>query len=379
MRLPVRLPQFGESAAEATVVAWLAQVGQPVKADQELVEVQTEKSLLTVSAPAAGVLIEHCVAPGGALAVGDVLALLEIEGLGPETATPAVAPAAAASATSAPLHEPTRRADGTERAQSVRGATGDHLYLSPRVRAQLDKYGLKPSDLATIPGSGAGGRLTARDVERYLTQGEPMNAVRQAVANSMARSWTRPLATIARPVAMDALLAHRRTIEGRPSATVYALRALALALVKHSTLACRLFGNRLLKSTSVDLAVAVEINDGVLTPVIRRCEALTLAQLCAAVDDVIAKGRAGRVSDAGDALSTVSNYGTFGITWATPIPLPGQASILGIGAVRNVPDWDPALKAWGRSREAELTLTFDHRIADGGDAGRLLNAVAELM
>jgi pyruvate/2-oxoglutarate dehydrogenase complex dihydrolipoamide acyltransferase (E2) component len=75
----------------------------------------------------------------------------------------------------------------------------------------------------------------------------------------------------------------------------------------------------------------------------------------------------------------VSNYGTFGITWATPIPLPGQGLILGLGSMRNAPDWNPATKAWDRAREAELTLTFDHRIADGGAAARLAHRIAELL
>jgi pyruvate/2-oxoglutarate dehydrogenase complex dihydrolipoamide acyltransferase (E2) component len=247
------------------------------------------------------------------------------------------------------------------------------------VRAKLLESGLKVSDLATIPGTGLNGRITANDIDHYLAQGEPMSPVRTAVANAMARSWSRPLATVARAVRMDPLLAHRRTVEGRPSATIYAMRALALAMAQGTPLACRLFGNRLLTPANIDLAVAVEIADGVLTPVVRKVETIDLAKLTAIVDEVITKGRAGRVGDAGDAVAAVSNYGTFGIDWATPIPLPGQGVILGVGAVRAVPDWNPATKSWDRARESELTLTFDHRIADGGPAARLLNAVAELL
>ena len=83
--------------------------------------------------------------------------------------------------------------------------------------------------------------------------------------------------------------------------------------------------------------------------------------------------------ESGGAVSTVTNYGTFGLTWATAIPQPDHSMILGIGAVRYVPDWNPATKVWDRAREAELTLTFDHRIADGGAAARLLMHVAELL
>ena len=373
--LDVRMPQFGESAAEATVVSWLVQPGATVSAEQELVEVQTEKSLLTVAAPASGVLAEHRAQPGDKVAVGDVIALLSV----PDgTAMPTSATPAASSSTSQLPAVPVRSRPPRGEA-SVRAAMGDAAFISPAVRARLLEAGLTISDLATIPGTGAGGRVAVADIDAYLAHGEPMSGVRQAVANAMARSWQRPLATVARPAAMDALLAHRRTVEGRPSATIYALRALAVALAAQPTLACRLYGNRLLKAGSIDLAVAVEIDDGVLTPVIRGVEKLTLAALTAAVDQVIERARAGRISDAGSAVATVSNYGTFGLTWATPIPLPGQAAILGLGAVKAVPSWDPALKAWGRAREAELTLTFDHRIADGGAAGRLLMQVADLL
>ena len=403
MKLSVRMPQFGESAAEATVVAWLVPVGAVIAAEQEIVEVQTEKSLLTVAAPAAGTLVEQCAEPGRTIAVGEVLALIEVAGedtapaAAPTPATPAPTAAEAPSTVPAGVHDigtaprrsttPVARPPRTARDHaardrkntSLRAASGDAAFISPRVRAKLLESGLKVSDLATIPGTGLNGRITAADIDHYLAQGEPMSPVRTAVANAMARSWSRPLATVGRTVRMDPLLGHRRTVEGRPSATIYAMRALALAMAQGTPLACRLFGNRLLTPATIDLAVAVEIADGVLTPVVRKVETLNLAKLTVIVDDVITKGRAGRVSDAGDAVAAVSNYGTFGIDWATPIPLPGQGVLLGIGAVRAVPDWNPATKSWDRAKEAELTLTFDHRIADGGPAARLLNAVAELI
>jgi pyruvate/2-oxoglutarate dehydrogenase complex dihydrolipoamide acyltransferase (E2) component len=380
MQLDVRMPQFGESAAEATVVAWLVSPGAAVLAEQELVEVQTEKSLLTVAAPASGTLAIQRVAAGEKVAVGDVLAVLEVDAGTPGAVVSTAATQAASSASeNDPAVLPVERRRPARGDATLRASFGDAAFISPAVRARLLEAGLTISDLATIPGTGAGGRVTVEDLEAYLAHGEAMSPVRQAVAGAMSRSWQRPLATVAKPARMDPLLAHRRTVEGRPSATVYALRALALALVAQPTLACRLYGNRLLKAQSIDLAVAVEFDDGVLTPVIRGVEKLSLSALTVAVDQVIDRARAGRVSDAGSAVATISNYGTFGLTWATPIPLPGQASILGLGSVENVPDWDPASKSWARARQAELTLTFDHRIADGGAAGRLLQLVGELM
>ena len=243
----------------------------------------------------------------------------------------------------------------------------------------MDEHGLQPGDLSGITGTGEGGRITADDIERYITAGSQLSPLRQAIATSMMRSWSRPLATAARPVRLDPLLAHRRTIEGRPSATVYALRALALALKDDMRLACRLVGTRLNLPKSIDLAVAVEVEDGVLTPVVRAVDTLDLAALNATVEELVERARTRHLGDGGDAVGAVTNYGTFGLTWATPIPQPGHATILGLGAVQSVPDWNPATKCWDRIRQAEITLTFDHRIADGGAAARLMLRIAELM
>lgn len=392
MRIAIRMPQLGEAAAEATVVAWLAAPGAAVKAEQDLLEVQTEKSLLTVASPADGVLLEACAKPGSVCKVGEILGWVGEPGAaaGPAAAPPGAhdvgpappVPAAGAPPPSAPAaapaaKRPRARSGGGLAPPTLLAESGERGFLSPRVRHLIAEHGLKASDLAFIAGSGAGGRITAADIERYVASGEPLPPIRQAVAAGMTKSWTRPLATVAMPVALEALLAHRRSVPGRPSLTVYALRALALALAAGSPFARRLTGSRLHTPASVDLAVAVEVEGGVLTPVIRRVERTALAELTALVETAIERARQGTVADAGEAVGTVSNYGVFGITWATPIPLPGHSVILGLGAPHDQPVWDPQMRGWGRQRRVELTLTFDHRIADGGDAARLLARVAE--
>ena len=393
-RYPVTLPQFGESAAEATVVTWLVPAGAMVTAEQELVEVQTEKSVMTVTAPVTGTLDEHTAKPNQRVPVGGVLGYLAVaEGVTLPTTpshhgqhAPAAAGAVAAavpfngvgaSLPAVPAHS--RFAFSAE--LPAPRAPGPHS-ISPRLRARMAEAGLSPADLTAIPGTGINGRVTAKDLEQFLSrnEGTVISPLRLAVASAMARSWTRPLATVAREVRMDALLAHRRDITGRPSATVYALRALALALADDDRLACKLIGNRLVRPASIDIAFAVEVPDGVLTPVVRRVNQVDLPGLTDACHRATEQARSRGLTDqSGPSVATISNYGTFGISWATPIPLPGQGMILGIGALRYVPDWNPATKSWDRAKEAELTLTFDHRIADGGVAARLLHRVAELL
>ena len=369
MRIPVKLPQFGESAAEATVMAWLVAPGTEVAAEQELVEVQTEKSVLTVAAPIKGILVEHFAEPGMMVQVGGIIAWIEdgVAGENPESAHGA--PPKSTKSTTVPRPATKRHVNRPNSAS----------FYSPRVRTRLDENGMLPVDLAAIHGTGEGGRVTSEDVEHYLSEGSPMSPMRQAVASSMLRSWGRPLATVARTVRIDPLLTHRRIVDGRPSATVYCLRALALALKDDDRMVHRVVGSRITRPSSMDLGVAVEVDDGVLTPVIRTVDQLDLAKLTTAVDLAVENARKGRVGDIGGAVSTITNYGTFGLTWATAIPQPDHSMILGIGAVRYVPDWNPAEKRWDRAREAELTLTFDHRIADGGAAARLLMRVVDLL
>ena len=121
--------------------------------------------------------------------------------------------------------------------------------------------------------------------------------------------------------------------------------------------------------------------DGVLVPVIREVDKKPLASLISAYNDLVELARARRLPKeaAEPGIATVTNFGTFGIAWATPIPLPEQNLVLGLGAGRKKPSWDAATASWLPVTEAEITLSFDHRILDGGAAGRLLARVAEFL
>jgi pyruvate/2-oxoglutarate dehydrogenase complex dihydrolipoamide acyltransferase (E2) component len=205
--------------------------------------------------------------------------------------------------------------------------------------------------------------------------------MRVAVADAMRRSWTRPLATVALPVCFDALLSHRKTCNPKPGPALYALRALALALSENSAPAGRLIGNKIVHPSAIDLGFAVEAEDGVLVPVIRNADKQPLKDLVKRYDELVelARQRKLPVDATGGSIATVTNFGTFGLTWATPIPLPEQTLVLGMGAARRVPNWDEAKGQFVPVMEANVTLSFDHRVLDGGAAGRLLARVAQLL
>ena len=383
------MPQLGESIAEATVVRLLVQAGDEVEADQDVFEVETNKATMNVSSPCPGRVEKLLVKENGSYAVGAVLGYLDVTaetvarmGLEPRTKT---TPATDF------LHKPaddgkTPGVEPTVRGLPVPANASGASYMSPRMKARMAELGLHAADLAGIAGSGAAGRLTIQDFEKFLVNLErnklsQASTMRVAVADAMRRSWTRPIATVALPVCLDPMLAHRRTCNPKPGPALYAMRSLAMALSENSAPAGRLVGSKIVHPSSIDVGFAVEAEDGVLVPVIRNADKRSLKDMVGRYNELVDLARQRRLPpDAtGGSIATVTNFGTFGLTWATPIPLPEQTLVLGMGAGRLAPNWDAAKSQFVPVMEANLTLSFDHRVLDGGAAGRLLARIAALL
>ncbi|SKA90646.1 pyruvate dehydrogenase E2 component (dihydrolipoamide acetyltransferase) [Prosthecobacter debontii] len=402
--IPILMPQLGESIAEATIVRILIEPGQRIEAGTDIFEVETNKATMAVSSPCAGevsgitALVQKSYAVGSSLAAFDV-SDEDAQSLGfTESPAPTVTSQTPVNMPSADsLHfqfnEEDNITDYQPKVEPVvggalpvpAGATGAS-YISPRMRARMNELGLNASDLAGIAGTGAGGRVTVEDFENFLRGLEqhrltPASPMRIAVADSMRRSWSRPLATVGSPVILDAILSHRKKTNPKPGPALYIIRALALALAENTAVAGRLIGSRIVHPRAIDIGFAVEVEDGVLVPVLREVEKTPLVQLVPTYNKLVELARARRlpmdINRPG--IATVTNFGTFGIVWATPIPLPEQNLVLGLGAGSKVPHWSDEVKQFIPVTEAELTLSFDHRILDGGGAGRLLARVAQLL
>jgi pyruvate/2-oxoglutarate dehydrogenase complex dihydrolipoamide acyltransferase (E2) component len=254
------------------------------------------------------------------------------------------------------------------------------------MKARMTELGLHAADLAGIAGSGAGGRVTIDDLEAFLENLKsnritPASSMRVAVADAMRRSATRPLATVVLPVVLDEMLAHRKSSTRKAGPALYALRALAIALSENSAPAGRLVGDHIVHPRAIDIGFAVEAEEGVLVPVIRNADRATLPELVDRYDRLVELARQRRLpaNETGGSIATVTNYGVFGLTIATPIPLPEQTLLLGMGCGQLVPRWDHSKQAFVPVTEAAFTLSFDHRVLDGGAAGRLLKRIAELL
>jgi pyruvate/2-oxoglutarate dehydrogenase complex dihydrolipoamide acyltransferase (E2) component len=384
------MPQLGESIAEARIIQFLVKPGDSVEADQDLIEVETDKATTTVASPCKGRIEKFSAQLDESYAVGATLGQIEATTEEAARAGLDVSPAPKACDT-----EPFSKSDAngnrsrvipTVRGLPVPANAAGASYLSPRLKARMDELGLHAADLAGVAGSGAAGRVTVEDFEKYIASLEKQkltdaSSMRVAVADAMRRSWTRPLATVGLPVAIDALLAHRKTSETKPGPALYALRALAIALAENSATAGRLVGSKIVHPSAIDVGFAVEADDGVLVPVLRNADKKPLQELVVRYNELVDLARQRKLpADAtGGSVATVTNFGTFGLVWATPIPLPEQTLVLGLGAGRKAPQWDAAKNQFVPVMEANLTLSFDHRVLDGGAAGRLLQRISALM
>jgi pyruvate/2-oxoglutarate dehydrogenase complex dihydrolipoamide acyltransferase (E2) component len=392
--IPIIMPQLGESIAEAAIISFLVKPGEHVEADQDIIEVETNKATLNLAAPCRGKIDKFVAKLTESYPVGAVLGYLEASAedadrLGLDVPAPETNGKETENLTStekAAAAEERKRVQPTIRGLPVPANVAGASYMSPRMKARIAELGLHAADLAGIAGSGAAGRVTIQDFEKFIDKLEKSvlsqaSTMRVAVADAMRRSWTRPLATVALPVCFDPMLEHRKISRPKPGPALYGLRALGLALAENSAPAGRLIGNKIVHPPAIDIGFAVEAEDGVLVPVIRNADKMPLTNLVPRYDELVelARQRKLPVDATGGSIATVTNFGTFGLTWATPIPLPEQTLVLGMGAAHRTPHWDVAQEKFVPRMEANLTLSFDHRVLDGGAAGRLLARVAALL
>ncbi len=378
-QVPIIMPQLGESIAEATIVDIKVKPGDQVAVDQEIIDVETNKAVMGVTTPCKGKIDKITARVKETYPIGTVLGYIEAseEDAAKFKKTAPEPPSQRQVAEEIPARADQEIAPARQEKVVARGGDGaakprtgglpvpatlkGASFVSPRVRARMAELQLANADLAGIIGTGAGNRVTIKDLENFLHKidsqtAQEASALRAGVADAMRRSWTRPLSTIGSSVNLDPVLQDRQ------------LRA-------------RLIGNRVVQSSSIDIGVAVEAQDGIMVPIVRSADKTSLADLTAKYQELVDLARKRRISPDMQAggIATVSNFGTFGVEWGTPIPLPDQTLLLGLGVGKKVPSWDETKKEFVPKTEAQITLSFDHRSIDGGGAARLLKRVIELL
>ena len=431
----VKLPQLGESVTEGTISRWLKQVGDTVEADEPIVEVSTDKVDTEIPAPTGGVLLEIRVSEDETAAVGAVIAVIGEAGAAPAAApaaaapapTPAPAPAApAAPAPAAPA--PAAAAPAAPAAAAPAAETEDVGYVTPLVRKLAAQHGLQ---LSAISGTGVGGRIRKQDV---LAAAEAAKKAAEAPAPAPAAAATPAPAAAAAPSApaappegskrgttekisrMRSVIAKRMVeslqIAAQLTGTVEVdltnisrLRARAKedfrkregASLSYLPFICKAVCESLKHYDKVNatmdidagtityhdaehLSIAVDTDRGLLVPVIRDAGDLSLGGLAKKIGDLAKRARNNQLGP--DEMSggtfTITNYGSAGTLFDTPIINQPQAAILGTGALvkRPMVVRDPKLGEVIAVRDMMyLSLSYDHRLVDGADAARFLSSV----
>ncbi|HET8927498.1 MAG TPA: dihydrolipoamide acetyltransferase family protein [Microbacterium sp.] len=420
MATVVRMPSVMAGATEAALQSWLIGVGDTVTEGQAIAEIETDKAVFEHEAEAAGTVAQLLVEPGVAVAVGAPIAVLADAGEKAEDAVTAAglgAPAAAAAAPDAAAPDAAvpdaavpdaavpeaaapeaaaPEAAAPEAAAPVAKPAGGRLFASPLVRRLAQERGL---DLTTIRGTGPNGRIVRRDLDGLQAPPPPVLEARPATASAerpepervpltrmraaIARRLTESKATVPHfyvsgDCRMERLLALRSEINevspGRISVNDLIVKAVALALRDVPAANVTWGGESILRHRTVDVAVAVAVDDGLLTPVVQDADRLGIVALSEAIADLAERARSGRLRQQeleGGSFS-VSNLGMYGVGAFSAILNPPQAGVLAVAAAKERPVVEDGALAVGTVMS--VTLSADHRVIDGAVAAEWMAA-----
>lgn len=376
----VRMPRLSQDMESGQVVEWLRAEGDTVQEGDPILVVETDKANMDIEAPASGVLRRVLAAVGDDVAIGSVLAI--IAGADEELAEPASAspsPAADRPATTAvPPAGATPAATGRETAPTKHPP--GRQPASPAARRVAAELGI---DLADVRGSGEGGLVTEADVRAASQQaparpetGEagaadvtevPLIGARRRIAERMALS-RRTVADVTTVIDVDMTrVAALRERSGLPY-TAYVAWATARSLATFPALNATFRDDRLFLHRRIHLGVAVARDDGLVVPVIRDADQRSVSELASAIEDLAAAARDGeaRPEDLTGSTFTLTNSGTYGSLFFTPIVNTPEVAILGMGRVAEMPVVRQGVVVPGRVMY--LCLSYDHRVVDGADA-----------
>ncbi|MBC5863205.1 dihydrolipoamide acetyltransferase family protein [Flavobacterium turcicum] len=422
-RFELKLPKMGESVAEATITNWLKEVGDKIEADEAVLEIATDKVDSEVPSEVSGVLVEKLFGKDDLVQVGQTIAIIETEGDAASTPAPEVAViektiAAVQESVSAPA--PT----------AVDFSTSEQ-FLSPLVKNIAKEEGVSVAELATIQGTGKEGRVTKNDILAYV-KNRTAAPVAQPVVASAPTPVAAPVAVAqkAAPVSVNGgdeiveMDRMRKLISGYMVASVQTsahvqsfievdvtnivkwrnkvkdafekregekltftpimMEAVAKALKDFPGMNISVDGDYIIKKKNINLGMAAALPNGnLIVPVIKNADQLNLVGMAKAVNDLGNRAKAGKLKpdDTQGGTYTVTNVGTFGSVFGTPIINQPQVGILALGAIRKVPAVieTPEGDFIGIRQKMFLSHSYDHRVVDGALGGSFVKRVAEYL
>lgn len=425
MATDVKVPAAGESISEVVIGAWLKSVGDAVAADEPVVELETDKATLELPAPVAGVLTEQLFAEGDTVAVGDVIARIDETQAAAAAAPPAPAaepaaeaPAAqpaAAPAPARPTPEAPPAAAGARPATVVAEAPAGVPAASvmPAAQRLLSEHGLSADE---VPATGPGGRLLKEDVLRYLEEREReaaeaagavaapaaaavpagprqeervrMSPLRRTIAERLVNAQhTAALLTTFNEIDMSHVITlrkeYREAFEQRYGVRLgfmsFFVKAAVEALKRQPVVNASIDGNDIVYHGYQDIGVAVSSDRGLVVPVLRNAEFMSLAEIEAGIANFGRKAKEGKltIEEMTGGTFTISNGGVFGSLLSSPIVNPPQSAILGMHKIQERP-----MAVNGQVvilPMMYLALSYDHRLLDGKEAVTFLVTIKELL
>ena len=372
----VALPKLGESIVSATVVQWFKKEGDSIQLDEPLLEVSTDKVNSEIPSPVAGLLKKILAAPDEEVQVGDLLALIE-------------------KGASNSLGEVVEKSAVKVEVESSSGEDNKD-FISPGVLRVAAEKGVKIEDLKKIQGSGAGGRVTKQDVEAFASVKPPcplkqascipsstgleverlkLTGMRKAIAENMVKSfYEAPHATLINEVDVTRVLQYiQKTKESflashgaKLTVTSFIIQAITKALAEFPLLNSSLEQDTIVVKKYINVGVAVSVEQGLIVPVVKNCQNLSLANIAKAVQDISHKARNGKLSpnDVLEGSISLTNFGMSGVSIGVPIIRYPEVAIIGIGAIKKrvqvLEDDSMAIRSM-----LHISLTFDHRVIDG--------------
>lgn len=429
MAVEILMPELGESVHEGTVSRWLKKVGDYVKEDEPVVEIMTDKVNTELGAPASGVLAQILIPEGSQVEVFTAMGIID------ETAKEGQAIVPPPAVDPLPAQPEEAKVPPIEFTPGVEPSTptsDSRKWFTPVVRSMAKERGIGEDELESLTGTGTGGRVTKKDLENYLAAGRPspakttpppaavpprptatpqpalqpkpaqptvagpdqeivqLSGLRKMIADAMVRSAAVPVVSTVTQVDVTNMVAFRernketfqQTYGVKLTYTPFFIKALTESLQEFPLVNSSLReDNSIVKNNAVHIGVAVALgkngDEGLIVPVIRDCHKKSLVDIARDLDTIAKKARANQlaIQDVQGGTFTLTNPGTYGALFGTPMINAPQGGILGTYAIQKLPVIVNEMIAI-RS-VMHLVLTYDHRLIDGLLAGRFLAAVRD--
>ena len=421
-RFELKLPKMGESVAEATITNWLKKVGENIDMDEAVLEIATDKVDSEVPSEVSGTLVEILFQVDNVVQVGQTIAIIETEG-GAITTTPEVK-----SEVPVPIVEVEKTIEVALETSAPADFSGSDKFFSPLVKNMAKTEGISLSELEAIPGSGKDGRVNKEDILKYIetrkSQVTSSNIVAPATSTQQPKVQNTVPASVNggdEIVEMDRM---RKLISGYMVASVQTsahvqsfievdvtnivkwrdkvktafekregekltftpimMEAVAKALKDFPGMNISVDGDYIIKRKNINLGMAAALPNGnLIVPVIKNADQLNLVGMAKAVNDLGGRAKAGKLKpdDTQGGTYTVTNVGTFGSVFGTPIINQPQVGILALGAIRKVPAVieTPEGDFIGIRQKMFLSHSYDHRVVDGALGGSFVKRVAEYL